>query len=109
MITLHSAPDAQEASLLVLELRANGVDAEAVHDANAVAFGRTSASVLYVQVQVPRTQLEAARSVLARFLEPQKTDDARTSTPWTCAGCGESNEPTFDVCWSCQAVAPSAK
>lgn len=52
MKTLHSASDAQEASLLVVELRAHGIEAQAAPDARAMAYG-TLPNTGYVQVQVP--------------------------------------------------------
>jgi hypothetical protein len=106
MIPCYTAGDAQEASLLVLELRAHGIDALSEQDGGAAAFGDLPASVLHVRIHVPETQLEQARSVLAGFLERRRPSEDGDRTPWTCAGCGEPNDATFDVCWSCQAAAP---
>lgn len=108
MITCYTATDAQEASLLVLELQAHGIAAQADHDGGAVGFGDLPASVLHVRIHVPEAQAEQARSVLAAFLERRRPSDDGDRMPWTCASCGESNESTFDVCWNCQAAAPSA-
>ena len=106
MITLHSAPDGQAASLLVIELRANGIEAEAVPDARVMAYGRLP-DAGYVQVKVPQDQLRAARTVLAEFLDRSKAGMSLGAT-WTCTGCRESNEATFEVCWNCQTVGPGA-
>lgn len=106
MIAIHSSATVQEAGLLVIELRANGIEAEAVPDARVMAYGSLPASS-FVQVQVPREQSAAARTVLAEFLARGKAD-APLGAEWTCSGCGESNEATFEVCWSCQTVAPGS-
>lgn len=106
MIAIHSSATVQEAGLLVIELRANGIEAEAVPDARVVAYGRLPDSG-YVHVEVPPNQLAAARTVLAEFLERGKSGMA-VGAEWLCTGCGESNEATFEVCWSCQTVAPAS-
>ena len=108
MITCTTASDAQEASLLVLELRAHGIDAVASPDAGSAAFGELPASVLHVRIQVPEAQLEEARRLLAEVLERAQRNEDVERAPWTCASCGESNEPTFEICWSCQAESPGS-
>ena len=108
MITCYTARDAQEASLLVLELNANGIDAIARPSASAMAYGDLPMDVLRVPVQVPEAQLEEARRVTTGFFDRGQQRAAGERAPWTCASCGESNEPTFEVCWSCQAEAPGA-
>lgn len=40
---------------------------------------------------------ERARQLVARF----EREPTGIGEPWTCARCGEPNEPTFELCWSC--------
>jgi hypothetical protein len=108
MIACTTASDAQQASLLVLELDAHGIDAVTSHDGGSVAFGDLPASVLHVQILVPEAQLEEARRVVAEFVRRGQRKDDEHRAPWTCVSCSESNEPTFELCWNCQAAAPGA-
>jgi hypothetical protein len=52
-----------------------------------------------VRVEVDRSDLDRADALL-------KMDSlrARQSDFWICSRCHEQNEPTFDVCWSCNKV-----
>ena len=49
-----------------------------------------------VRVEVEHSDLERADTLL-------KQDHLRAAQaePWVCCRCHEQNEPTFDVCWSC--------
>jgi methionine synthase II (cobalamin-independent) len=109
MITCYTALDAHEANLLVFELKASGIDAVAVEDTRAVAYGRTSTNALHVQVQVHHPQLEEARRVVARFVEVRQVGGEGSGSPWICPSCGLSNAPTFDYCWSCLAAEPGSQ
>ncbi|MEX0738959.1 MAG: DUF2007 domain-containing protein [Pseudohongiella sp.] len=46
---------------------------------------------------------EKAAAIIESEIENQNPKDA-----WTCSGCGEENDGSFDVCWKCQ-NAPSGK
>lgn len=52
-----------------------------------------------VRVEVKDSDLERAD----RLLQQDNLRAAQT-TPWTCSRCHEQNEPTFDVCWSCNKI-----
>jgi len=106
MIHAYTAKDAEEASLLVLQLRANGVAAVSSETAGAVAFGELPADVLRVKVWVPEDRVDAARQRIEACFEHGGGAHDASGAPWTCPSCGEENEATFEVCWSCQAVAP---
>lgn len=30
-----------------------------------------------------------------------------TKDNWFCSGCGEKNEPSFEICWRCQRTSPN--
>jgi hypothetical protein len=56
-----------------------------------------------VRVEVEHSDLERADTLL-------KQDDlrARQAESWICCRCHEPNEPTFDVCWSCNKMRDEA-
>lgn len=108
MIHCYTAKDAEEASLLVLDLHANGIEAKTTGNLGAVAFGELPADVLRVKIFVPDAQVEAAGELIRAFFARSTKGGVAQGEPWSCPSCGEENEPTFEVCWSCQAVAPGA-
>lgn len=55
-----------------------------------------------IHLLVDREDEARAREVLAG--EGQESG----GEAWECPGCGESNEPGFEVCWSCQRDRPAA-
>lgn len=36
-----------------------------------------------------------------------EVDNPVTANAWICSNCSEENEGSFEICWKCQAVAPS--
>lgn len=38
----------------------------------------------------------------ARELIAAEVDNPASEEPWLCAGCGEENEGSFEICWKCQ-------
>lgn len=106
MVLLYTAKDAEEASLMVLDLRAHGVDAMSRENLGSVAFGDLPADVLRVGVHVPEQQHARARELAEAYLARAREQREQPGEAWRCAACGETNGPTFEVCWSCQAVAP---
>lgn len=107
MVPCYAAKDAEEASLLVLQLRAHGIDARTRADHGAVAFGELPADVLRVDVYVPEDQLASARERVRAFLVDSRAAAGSRGAPWICPSCREENEATFEICWNCQtAVGP---
>lgn len=104
MIPCYAARDAEEASLLVLRLRAHGIDARTREDQGAVAFGELPADVLRVDVYVPEDQLDSARELVRAFLVDGASARESRGEPWTCPTCREENEATFEICWNCQSA-----
>jgi len=52
-------------------------------------------------VWVPDQQREQADEAMRLFRGPRLV-----TSPWTCPGCSEENEPTFDSCWQCETERP---
>ena len=88
---------------LVLLLRSNGVDAAAIQAPSAAVFADLPVDALRTQVVVPEEQLARARELIAESARAEASRAGR----WPCPSCGEPNAPSFEVCWSCQAPAPS--
>ena len=56
-------------------------------------------------VWVRQEDLPFARKLVAEYEAEYKLAlDHEDEEPWDCSGCGEQNEPTFGICWSCQTV-----
>jgi hypothetical protein len=53
-------------------------------------------------VWVRGEDFDRARAILAEH--ETRDADATPKSRWKCPECGEINEPTFEVCWNCQAV-----
>lgn len=59
------------------------------------------------EVWVVRNQdYEAALKIVADTIATIDRDAA--AEPWVCPSCGERNEASFEVCWSCQTERPGA-
>lgn len=54
---------------------------------------------------VDRSDEQRARAFLQSWSGRELPPPA-TAEPWTCPGCGEIIEPTFDLCWNCGGERP---
>lgn len=54
---------------------------------------------------VDRSDEQRARAFLQSWSGRELPPPA-TAEPWTCPGCGEIVEPTFDLCWNCGGERP---
>lgn len=86
-------PVAEAGHLVLIQqmLENHGIRAEIAPMATA---GRRAAEVLWVKA-VDHPRAVALVQQMATALE------AASTGPWTCAGCGEENDATFDTCWQC--------
>lgn len=104
MVRLYRAPDATEAAMLVHVLQSDGIPAKSVGGANAINWGEIGADALIVEVWVPSHLVEAAGQTIEKYYADQADPESRS--PWPCSSCGEENEGSFEVCWSCQSARP---
>lgn len=75
-------------------LRANGIQS---------ALLPATECTIWPEIWVP-TEVEAqARALVEECFRRRPT----SGFPWVCPGCRESNEPGFDLCWSCGAEKPT--
>jgi len=99
-VCVHRGTDPLEASLLRGLLESEGIPARTSGEELVGAYSGVP-RLCDIRVLVPARYETPARGVLKAY-------EARApgAAEWTCAGCGESNESTFEVCWSCGAARP---
>jgi hypothetical protein len=97
-VLLYRALDLVEASLIQETLRASGIPAVSA-GGNAMTNEGLRMDPFFVEIWVPADRLAEAAELVERSLERSPAEGAA----WTCSKCGESNEPGFDLCWSCGA------
>lgn len=104
MKIVHAARNASDAYLLRSMLEAEGIQCMLLNEALQSASGEFGLSPLVaVQVAVIEPKDEArAADIVAEMLQAETAQGAARA-PWTCEACGEENEPSFDLCWQCQA------
>ena len=100
MKRIYSAASLPEAHLILHRLRAEGI-ACAVFNENAQGgVGELPFTHAYPEVWIEDTVDEPlARRIVDEF--ERGADDADGGP---CAGCGEHNPASFEVCWNCGAV-----
>ena len=99
---VYSASDLPEAQLIQSVLEQEGIQAQVVGDHLQNAVGDLPAMAIAPRVWVRTVDAERAREVIDQHQRSRRAATAPESE-WTCAACGETNEPTFDLCWNCQA------
>ena len=97
MKRLYQAHSTLEANLLKDSLAASHIEATIFGEYIGGAIGELPA-MHFPEVWVEDEDMEPARRVLAAFLEP-----APDAGQWRCAGCGETVDGQFELCWKCGA------
>jgi hypothetical protein len=97
---VYEGPEA-DAVLVKLALERDGIRCIVV-DTN-IARGRLRGAV-YV---VFPTQVERARTLVARHLKGASVSATALSLPWPCPSCGERIEGQFQACWKCGTAKPA--
>jgi hypothetical protein len=96
---VYSARDSTDAYFMKNVLEAEGIDAHLVGDALQNAIGDLPVFAVEPKLLVQHAEFDRAKQIVRA--EETRRHDPSGST-WTCATCGETNEPSFDLCWSCQ-------
>ncbi len=99
MQRLYLARDRIEAQLLHDYLDRHLIRTVVLGDFLAGAVGELPADLSPALWVVDDPDLDRARELLARFLDPGKAGAG--SPAWTCPTCGETVESDFDLCWNC--------
>jgi hypothetical protein len=101
---LWKAPEDSIAQLLIIELEKAGIAATMHHDRFPITHMLTPESFPQTEVLVLKEDYEAAREVLALFLEMTKAAESEAPPEdWQCPKCGEIVYGNFSVCWNCGA------
>ncbi len=102
MRRLYEAADRIEAQRLVDILAEHNIQAVILGDYLSGGIGELPADI-YPAVWLPEDgQWFMASHLLDKFLTP----DSRADRSWICAGCGETVEGVFEVCWNCSRERP---
>ncbi len=99
----YSAANAQEAHFIKNMLSEAGIDARVVGDHLQNAVGDLPAMAISPRVWVRSNDFDRARQLISDQ-HSRKLSPNTTITAWACGECGEPNEPTFEICWNCQAA-----
>ena len=102
---VYSAADTQEAHLIKAMLEEAGVEARVVGDHLQNAIGVLPAVTIASRVWVNTEDFDQARKIIADHqARRQSSSSATPASEWKCGKCGEPNEPSFEICWNCQAA-----
>jgi len=96
MVNLKRCRDVIEAETLRIRLASAGIHAVVQGGQTATALSYVGSAVGYPQVEVTEDDYQSAVAIL----EADRVALA-TAGGWGCSRCGEYNEPSFDICWSC--------
>ncbi len=102
-VEVYSAIDIYEAHLVKSMLDEAGIMARIVGDHLQNAIGDLPAVKIAPRIWVNAEFFDKARAVIEAY-ENTSPPPTQTSSAWTCTKCGEDNEPSFDICWNCQAT-----
>ena len=76
-------------------LRDAGIDSLVKNEFSGGAVGDLAPFDTWPELWVNDSDFARAQSVL------QGIEQAGEGAPWYCSGCGEHNEASFEICWSC--------
>lgn len=104
MKRVYSHPDLTIVQLVKHQLDNHGIEAVIRGEyAAAVAGGGAGLEAWNELWIVDDSRDGEAAEVIQRMFEEPAVQEGE---PWTCPGCGEEVEATFELCWNCQAVRP---
>jgi hypothetical protein len=78
-------------------LQMGGVETEIKNEYCAGAVGELSAIDTWPELWL----VDPAQDVRAKNILAKLESDA-SGEIWICKSCGEENEPSFEICWSCE-------
>lgn len=99
MVCVHRLQDPIEANLIRGLLANEGIPAELTGEGLVGAYSGVP-KLCEVRILVPEDRRAAAETVLRRYDEGRRRP-ARLRD-WVCPDCGESNDPSFEICWHCE-------
>ena len=96
LVCVYRGSGPTEAYLVGHFLEGNGIDTHVRADLLGLR-GEIPVDRAWPSVWVPAPDQARALDALQQFFGPRLIHPR-----WTCPGCGEVNEATFDWCWRCQ-------
>jgi hypothetical protein len=96
MVNLKRCRDVIEAETLRIRLASAGIHAVVQGGQTATTLSYVGSAVGYPQVEVADDDYQSALAIL----ESDRVA-LETAGKWICSRCDEQNEPSFDICWSC--------
>jgi hypothetical protein len=101
-VLLYRARDRVEATLLAHALDNASIRADLAGGNSQMMYGEVGATeALGTDLWVRREDFERGRKVIQDY---HAHVSPATGAAWTCSTCGETNEPGFDICWSCRSA-----
>lgn len=81
-------------------IEAQGINTFIKNEFAQGAIGEISAFDSWPEVWVfDDADFDRATEIMKLSQNKSKTDD------WVCTTCGETNDPSFEICWNCQSIA----
>ncbi len=85
------------------KLEAEGFELVLKNDIVSGAAGELAPMDLWPEIWLLNdSEYDEAMSIIDAMKQEPAED------PWRCTLCGESNDPSFDVCWRCQSIPPQS-
>ena len=106
-VEVYSAVDVPEAHLVQAMLLDAGIEARIVGDHLQGAVGDLPAVSIAPRIWVHAQNVEKARQIILAWQQEKRDSRAGDASKWKCSGCGETNEPAFELCWNCQTEVPA--
>ena len=103
VVEIYSAADAQEAWLIHGKLVNAGIEARVVGDHLQNAVGDLPAVSIAPRIWVNSDEVPVAQQIIENLLKELRQSKEDPGPTWSCSECSETNEPNFELCWSCQA------
>jgi hypothetical protein len=105
-LEVYSAVDVPEAHLVHAVLQDAGIEARIVGEHLQNAVGDLPAVSIAPRIWVHAENFERAREIIKAWQQEKLESSAPDAAKWECSGCGETNEPAFELCWNCQTETP---
>ncbi|MDH3914769.1 MAG: DUF2007 domain-containing protein [Chromatiales bacterium] len=97
MVCVHRLQDPIEANLIRGLLMNEDIPAELTGESLVGAYSGIP-KLCDVRVLVPEQHRGPAEAIIRRYERGRAIADR----DWRCSRCGEANDPSFEICWSCE-------
>lgn len=96
MLLVYTHPHLYMVEMAADRLRQAGMDVRLCNQFSLGAAGELAPQDTWPELWLTVEQHRSlAQTLLADLITPPEGPD------WRCAHCGETNDPSFDLCWSC--------